>query len=1078
MIDTKTYNILVRIGGAVSAGIGCAALAGWLLELPRLASLGRGLIPMAPSAAILFIAYGVALLLARRATCDRRTMLFVLSLFASGGFISSSLFFLSIRGVFLDVEQLGIKAMGAVDGSPVGHMSPITAFTFLLISIAFPVVLASRPERGWPTKSAWWIAVMLIAAYIMLILAYLFGTPMFYGGAFIPPAATTSLAFMALGIALFALTQPLAWAGTATRNQEARYSSAVLIVLFIFLAVGIISAGYFYHRNHQKQYLAGVEIQLSAIADLKMGELSLWREERLADAGLFYHNAAFGSLVKGYLEHSKGGEPQREIETWIGNIKENRNYNRIFLLDAQGKTRLSYPGTATEPLSRSARQSAFESMRTGRITFVDFYRSEFSGKIYLSILVPIFDPSRERAPLAVLVMRIDPEKYLYPFIQRWPNASTTAETLLVRRDGDKAVILNELRFVKNTALNLRAPAERTENPVVMAALGREGVVRGIDYRGHPVMAVLRTIPDSPWHLVTRMDVDEIYAPMQESLWVTVLLISAMLLSAGTGVGFIWRQQSVSYYKRAKEQVKRNKERMQCLLNIFQFESKDVKELLDFALNEALGMTSSTYGYIYYYDEEKQQFVLNSWSHGVMQACSVTNPQSLYDLDKTGLWGEAVRQRRPVMVNDFDAPDPLKKGYPEGHVHLTRFLTIPHIDQGKIVAVVGVANKESAYDDYDILQLTLLMGSVWKVAERRRLETDIANQSALLRSIIDSIPDLIFYKDVNSVYLGCNKAFERFSGRPEKEQLGKTDFDFFDHEVAEFFRQKDRDMLEVGQSSSNEEWITYPDGNRVLLDTLKTPFCGTDGTLLGLVGISRDITERKQKEREIEEKNAELERFTYTVSHDLKSPLVTIKTFLGYLEEDIKLPDNPRVQQDLDFMHGAADKMSQQLDELLELSRVGRLNNPLQKVSFMDLANEALRLDAGRISERGVTVEIIDSPVVLFGDRARLVEIWQNLVENAVKYCGDEPAPHIEIGCTSEDGAPVYFVRDNGLGIDARYFEKIFGLFEKLDKQSEGTGLGLALVKRIVEMYSGRIWVESEGEGHGSCFRFTLPEATQ
>ena len=145
---------------------------------------------------------------------------------------------------------------------------------------------------------------------------------------------------------------------------------------------------------------------------------------------------------------------------------------------------------------------------------------------------------------------------------------------------------------------------------------------------------------------------------------------------------------------------------------------------------------------------------------------------------------------------------------------------------------------------------ITMPSITKtVAEVQRLNAELVLQSALLRSIIDSIPDLIFYKDTNSVYIGCNKAFERFAGRPEQDQVGKTDFDFFDRELAEFFRQKDCEMMEGGQARSNEELITYPDGHRVLLDTLKTPFWGPDGTLLGLVGISRDITERKQVEEE-------------------------------------------------------------------------------------------------------------------------------------------------------------------------------------------------------------------------------------
>lgn len=535
-------------------------------------------------------------------------------------------------------------------------------------------------------------------------------------------------------------------------------------------------------------------------------------------------------------------------------------------------------------------------------------------------------------------------------------------------------------------------------------------------------------------------------------------------------------KTLAEVQRLGDEQQQGRERLQSLVNVLQYDFRDKQDLLDFALNEALKMTSSQFGYIYHYNEETEQFTLNSWSRGVMESCSVADPENKYDLAETGIWGEAVRQRKPIMVNDFAAPDPLKRGYPEGHVHLTRFLTIPQFDNRRIVAVVGVANKKNDYDDSDVMQLTLLMDSVWKVVERRRVESELFHQSALLRSIIDSIPDLIFYKDVNSVYLGCNKAFEQFSGRPEQEQTGKTDFDFFDHDLAEFFRTKDREMLAGGQARSNEEWVTYPDGRQVLLDTLKTPYCNAEGELLGLVGISRDITERKQREREIEEKNAELERFIYTVSHDLKSPLVTITSFLGYLEADIQAADTNRIREDVGYIRNAADKMGQLLAELLELSRVGRvIANPVQ-VSFQDIVQEALQLVAGHISARGVRVAVAESPVMLYADRARLVEIWQNLLENAVKYMGDQPAPDIEVGVELRENGQVFFVRDNGMGIESRHIDKIFGLFEKLDTQTEGTGLGLALVKRIVEMYGGTVWAKSGGPGQGSCFSFTLPEA--
>jgi signal transduction histidine kinase len=235
-------------------------------------------------------------------------------------------------------------------------------------------------------------------------------------------------------------------------------------------------------------------------------------------------------------------------------------------------------------------------------------------------------------------------------------------------------------------------------------------------------------------------------------------------------------------------------------------------------------------------------------------------------------------------------------------------------------------------------------------------------------------------------------------------------------------------------------------------------------------LSRQV---KSRTAELEAKNAELERYTYTVSHDLKSPLITIKGFLGMLERDVIKGNAERVEKDMNHIHSAADKMNQLLDELLELSRVGKVVGIKEEVSLNDLVNEALNLVQGQINKLGVQVEIAPDLPVIYVDRSRLVEVLQNLIDNAVKYMGKQPEPRIEIGAGQENGVDVYSVRDNGIGIEQRYHENIFGLFNKLDQSSEGTGIGLAIVKRIIEVHGGRIWIESDGKGKGTVFCFTI-----
>jgi two-component system, chemotaxis family, sensor kinase Cph1 len=253
-------------------------------------------------------------------------------------------------------------------------------------------------------------------------------------------------------------------------------------------------------------------------------------------------------------------------------------------------------------------------------------------------------------------------------------------------------------------------------------------------------------------------------------------------------------------------------------------------------------------------------------------------------------------------------------------------------------------------------------------------------------------------------------------------------------------------------------------------------------LVGIYGAVQDVTERKQAEaeredliRELEAKNAELERFTYTVSHDLKSPLITIRGFLSFVERDALAGNVVRLKADIARIADAVGKMQRLLNELLELSRIGRMLNPPEAVPFGSLAREAEALVAGRIAGRRVEVVIADGLPTVWGDHDRLREVVQNLLDNAVKFTGDQPRPRVEIGTRQDAGERVFFVRDNGVGIDAAFREKVFGLFEKLDPDSEGTGVGLALVRRIVVLHGGRVWVEPGEAGRGSTFCFTLAE---
>jgi signal transduction histidine kinase len=197
-----------------------------------------------------------------------------------------------------------------------------------------------------------------------------------------------------------------------------------------------------------------------------------------------------------------------------------------------------------------------------------------------------------------------------------------------------------------------------------------------------------------------------------------------------------------------------------------------------------------------------------------------------------------------------------------------------------------------------------------------------------------------------------------------------------------------------------------------------------------------------------------------------------------MQKDLSAQNQEAIARDAEQINDAADKMAQLLDELLELSRIGRQMNAPENQDLNGLVAEASELVSMQLEERGIDLQVAPDMPQVCGDPGRLLEVFQNLIDNSIKFMGDQKEPRIEIGAERDIGQVECFVRDNGIGIKPDYQERVFDLFDRLDTKVDGTGVGLALVKRIVEVHGGRIWIESKGEGHGSTFRFTLPAVSQ
>ena len=393
-------------------------------------------------------------------------------------------------------------------------------------------------------------------------------------------------------------------------------------------------------------------------------------------------------------------------------------------------------------------------------------------------------------------------------------------------------------------------------------------------------------------------------------------------------------------------------------------------------------------------------------------------------------------------------------------------------------LIGQGNLETRLDPEDSVdELNTLAHTFNEMAENLfTLYRAVAEREEDFRQLFQHSPNGILIVKPNGTILMTNAAMCDILGYSEEDILEKLAPSLIDPSILEHIssvvsmESDDTDIL------NQEHTLKRKDGTEIHVQVSLSKMPKGNVQI-----IYTDITERKIAEHErekligeLETKNTELTQFTYTVSHDLKSPLVTINGYLGYIEQDAASGNIERLKKDTQRIQEATNKMHALLTELLELSRIGRMMNEPIEVSFDDLVKEALDIVHGQIEKYKVTVQVQPNLPIVHGDRQRLTEVLQNLIDNAAKYGGTHPDAFIKIGQQGyENGEPIFFVKDNGIGIAPEYHERVFGLFNKLDPTSEGTGVGLALVKRIIEFHGGRVWVESE-LGKGTTFYFTLP----
>lgn len=342
-------------------------------------------------------------------------------------------------------------------------------------------------------------------------------------------------------------------------------------------------------------------------------------------------------------------------------------------------------------------------------------------------------------------------------------------------------------------------------------------------------------------------------PVGKRTWHTTL---TPVYEEGKPIYIVGSRHDITDEMKAAEELRQNLFRNEILVKILQNESETIQQYLDFALEQAVKLTKSKYGYIFFYDETKREFTHNTWSSEVTKDCAILNQAKVYQLDETGIWGEAVRQGKPILVNDFQQPNPLRKGYPKGHIDFTRFMTIPVINRKSIVAVVGVADKGTDYTHMDILQLTILMNNVWKEVIRKQSDAMLYEEKEMLRLTLLSVSDGVIATDEHANVQLMNEVAERLTGWSLGEAFNKSFKSIF-NTVDEMTRLKCEDpvqkVLESGEVAGmeNHTILISKDGDERQIANSAAPIKQENGETKGAVLVFRDVAAQRQKQALIE-----------------------------------------------------------------------------------------------------------------------------------------------------------------------------------------------------------------------------------
>ena len=953
---------------------------------------------------------------------------------------------------------------------------------------------------------------------------------------------------------------------------------------FVLTLVLLLAGGLLFLRADRRRAREGVASELAVIGRLKAEEIVQWRKERLADAAVLMDDRWFAADMAAFLATTRR-EVSEEARELLRSLQLRLEYADVLVADTSGSVRWSLAG-GTFRLHEVARAGVEAALAQRRPALGELHRGPGDLPPHLDVAVPLYRPGTSPPDaVGVVVLQVPADRFLFNLVAEWPLPSDTAEALLVRRDGNDALFLNELRHRRGSALAVRVPLGSTDVPAVRALRGQTGVVEGPDYRGVPVFAAITPVEGSGWFVISKIDSAEALAPARArgALVVAVLLAAALAL----GFAFVAAQQGAhkTDFRRRYEAERGRAESEARYRSLFEHmnegfahcrmigEEGQPPDFVYLAVNEAFEKVTRLAGVVGRSVTEVVPGIRESNPElfAIYGRVASTGAPETFEthVPQLGVWfhvaayspaaGEfvavfddvsdrkraenALRESEEQLRGMFELAsvgiaqaDPATgrwlrvnqkmceiTGYSADEMLRLHIMDLTHPDDREAdrVSFQRVVRGEAASyrlekrylrkdgsQTWVNVNMTVVrdatgtplrtVAAIEDIDDRRRTAQALRDSEALTRAILDNLPigiavnsvePAVTFSYVNDSFLRCY--------RTTRDQLNGSDSfwgaAYEDPAVRAAMRARVLADCASGDPA-RMHWEDVPITRRgeetTYVSAGNIPIPGRPF----VVSTVWDVTERKRAEdavrrlneeleervrsrtAELEAANRELESFSYSVSHDLRAPLRGIDGWSLALLEDYGPKLDEQAHQYLMRVRADAQRMGQLIDDMLRLARVTRADLRPTDVHLSDLVERiAARLRAAH-PEREVAIRV-QPGVTVRGDAALLEVLIGNLLDNAWKFSAPRRPAHVSFGTTTRDGQPVFFVRDDGVGFDMAYAGKLFGVFQRLHKQSEfpGTGIGLATAQRIVQRHGGRIWAEGVPD-RGATIAFTLAEA--